>query len=132
MAEAFLMSLLQPAPPEWLSAASCRSGGQHVQHRGLTRNFCSRVLHKGGTLVSITFDQPHFRKPFLEAAGLIWQVQLQTFGDGLQYFVYTMIKGSHGEVQRPLHIQPAPVSTLAASMEHEHMDQEDYLLQMEL
>lgn len=83
-------------------------------------------------MISITFDQPHFRKPFLEAVGLTWNVTLETFGDGLQYFVYTMVKGSRGKLEMPMQPQPAPKSVLTASMEHEHMDQDDYLLQMEL
>ncbi|KAK9833863.1 hypothetical protein WJX74_008266 [Apatococcus lobatus] len=44
-----------------------------------------RVLREGGKFISITFDQPHFRKPFLKAPGLNWNVQLQTFGEGLEH-----------------------------------------------
>ena len=94
---------------------------------------CGRVLCEGGRFISITFDQPHFRKPFLQAAGLTWDVQLQTFGEGLQYFVYTMQKGALSQSD----IAQAPrdelqKAILPESMNHQHMEHEDYLLQMDI
>ncbi len=91
------------------------------------------MLRAGGRFLSITFDQPHFRKPFLEASGLTWDIRLETFGDGLQYFVYVLCKGAR--VPRSLgtaSLEAGPRQVLAESAQHEHMDQEDYLLAMDL
>jgi ubiquinone/menaquinone biosynthesis C-methylase UbiE len=36
-----------------------------------------RVLRRGGTFVSITFSQPHFRVPLLATQELAWAVHVQ-------------------------------------------------------
>ncbi|XP_023330813.1 methyltransferase-like protein 13 isoform X2 [Eurytemora carolleeae] len=36
-----------------------------------------RILNPGGTFISITFSQPHFRVPLLLAEGLGWSVQVE-------------------------------------------------------
>ncbi|KAG9440889.1 hypothetical protein H6P81_021054 [Aristolochia fimbriata] len=56
-----------------------------------------RVLKPHGTFISITFGQPHFRRPFFEAPQFTWSMEWKTFGDGFHYFVYTLKKG-----KRPL------------------------------
>ena len=91
-----------------------------------------RVLCEGGRFISITFDQPHFRRPFLEATGLTWDVQLQTFGEGFHYFVYTMHKGARMATSLSDIAEASQKPILAESANHEHMEQEDYLLHMDL
>lgn len=95
-----------------------------------------RVLSAGGQFVSITFAQPHFRKPFLTEVRFSWSVQLETFGEesSFSYFVYRMIKGARGPDEAPIPFHgdrlEAPVGK--GDTEHTHMDDENYLMGMEL
>ncbi|XP_021813434.1 methyltransferase-like protein 13 [Prunus avium] len=52
-----------------------------------------RVLKPDGIYISISFGQPHFRRPFFEAPQFTWSVEWSTFGDGFHYFFYTLKKG---------------------------------------
>ncbi|XP_031744873.1 EEF1A lysine methyltransferase 4 isoform X2 [Cucumis sativus] len=52
-----------------------------------------RVLKKDGIFVSITFGQPHFRRPLFNAPEFTWSFECSTFGDGFHYFLYTLCKG---------------------------------------
>ncbi|XP_022136226.1 methyltransferase-like protein 13 [Momordica charantia] len=52
-----------------------------------------RVLKKDGIFVSITFGQPHFRRPLFNAPEFTWSFECSTFGDGFHYFFYTLHKG---------------------------------------
>ncbi|KAJ8645712.1 hypothetical protein MRB53_007460 [Persea americana] len=52
-----------------------------------------RVLKPGGTFISISFGQPHFRRPLFEAPEFTWSFEWSTFGDGFHYFFYTLKKG---------------------------------------
>ncbi|KAK9808887.1 hypothetical protein WJX72_005851 [[Myrmecia] bisecta] len=93
-----------------------------------------RVLSPHGCFVSITFAQPHFRRPFLLAPQFSWSMKYDTFGETFHYFVYTMEKGARTEADL-LENQPGYTATaphLTESMLHEHMDEEDYLLHMQL
>ena len=86
--------------------------------------------------MSITFAQPHFRKPFLTAERYSWSVQHKTFGEvsSFDYFVYGMTRGARGidEVPIPFHRDRLELPVGKGDTEHTHMDQEDYLLGMEL
>ncbi|KAK2191373.1 hypothetical protein NP493_53g06012 [Ridgeia piscesae] len=53
----------------------------------------SSVLRPGGRFISITFAQPHFRKPLYAQRRWHWSLETRTFGDGFEYFVYVMVKG---------------------------------------
>ncbi|GAB2291234.1 hypothetical protein Dimus_025490 [Dionaea muscipula] len=52
-----------------------------------------RVLKPEGIFISISFSQPHFRRPLFEAPELTWSMEYETFGDGFHYFFYTLKKG---------------------------------------
>ena len=43
--------------------------------------------------MSITFAQPHFRKPIYAQNSYNWSIRQHTIGDTFHYFVYVMTKG---------------------------------------
>lgn len=51
------------------------------------------VLKTGGKFVSITFAQPHFRKPHYARQLFEWSVEQKHFGDNFHYYYYVMQKG---------------------------------------
>ncbi|XP_026456164.1 EEF1A lysine methyltransferase 4 isoform X2 [Papaver somniferum] len=51
-----------------------------------------RVLKPDGVFVSISFGQPHFRRPLFEAPEFSWSIEWKTFGDGFHYFFYILKK----------------------------------------
>ncbi|XP_025926777.1 EEF1A lysine methyltransferase 4 [Apteryx rowi] len=53
----------------------------------------SRVLRPGGRFVSITFAQPHFRKPHYAQEAFGWSLRHAAYGDAFHYFLYVMCKG---------------------------------------
>ncbi|OVA18627.1 Methyltransferase domain [Macleaya cordata] len=52
-----------------------------------------RVLKPDGVFISISFGQPHFRRPLFEAPEFTWSIEWNTFGDGFHYFFYILKKG---------------------------------------
>ncbi|KAJ6402779.1 hypothetical protein OIU84_014809 [Salix udensis] len=52
-----------------------------------------RVLKPDGIFISISFGQPHFRRPLFDAPDFTWSVEWSTFGDGFHYFFYVLRKG---------------------------------------
>ncbi|GAB2229664.1 hypothetical protein Droror1_Dr00013914 [Drosera rotundifolia] len=52
-----------------------------------------RVLKPDGIFISISFGQPHFRRPLFEAPEFTWSMEYSTFGDGFHYFFYALKKG---------------------------------------
>ena len=50
------------------------------------------MLEKNGVFISITFAQPHFRKPLYALDKYNWSIDLFTVGDTFHYFVYVMTK----------------------------------------
>jgi hypothetical protein len=49
-----------------------------------------------GRFISISFQQPHFRRPFLAKLKYQWSIQVHSVSDGnesVEYFVYVMTKG---------------------------------------
>lgn len=59
-----------------------------------------RVLKPQGIFVSVTFGQPHFRRPFFSAPEFTWSINWRTFGDGFHYFFYILEKVSHSNLLR--------------------------------
>ncbi|XP_021896713.1 methyltransferase-like protein 13 [Carica papaya] len=53
-----------------------------------------RVLKADGLLISISFGQPHFRRPLFTAPEFNWSMEWCTFGDGFHYFFYILKKVS--------------------------------------
>ncbi|CAI5516342.1 unnamed protein product [Closterium sp. Naga37s-1] len=51
-----------------------------------------RMLTSHGRLLSITFGQPHFRRPLYEAPHLTWTLQHTAFGDSFHYFLLHLAK----------------------------------------
>lgn len=91
-----------------------------------------RVLKQEGKFISITFAQPHFRRTFLTAKEYNWSVQHSSFGDSFHYFVYVMKKGQQNNPEsNQLHYNPAAFAGKEGS-NHDHMEQEDYLMHMDL
>ncbi|CAM6095579.1 unnamed protein product [Calypogeia fissa] len=86
-----------------------------------------RVLTPTGMFISIAFGQPHFRRPFFEAEGLTWSMKWETFGESFHYFFYTLRKGTKARHEGPSgsHLSK---SNVTFDLEHEFMDNEDYLL----
>ncbi|XP_057964242.1 uncharacterized protein LOC131155253 isoform X2 [Malania oleifera] len=52
-----------------------------------------RVLKPDGIFISISFGQPHFRRPLFVAPEFTWSFEWSTFGDGFHYFFYVLKKG---------------------------------------
>ena len=61
---------------------------------GATLRNCVRVLKPKGTLISISFDQPHFRKKLLlsEEFEKVWTFSQKNIDHGLGYFMYILNK----------------------------------------
>lgn len=84
-----------------------------------------KVLKPEGTFISISFGQPHFRRPLFEAPDFTWSVSWNTFGEGFHYFFYTLKKGRRtldsvgGSTERS--------SVPSISLFHEELEDEDYL-----
>ena len=91
-----------------------------------------RVLQQRGTFLSITFAQPHFRKPFLEAAPFSWSVELETVGETFHYFVYRMSKGCCSWDRVCEQLGSKSECVMEEGTMHDHMDSEDYLLAVDL
>ena len=53
----------------------------------------SRRLKSGGRFISITFTQPHFRKPLYARHEYNWSIKTLKFGKFFEYFYYVMTKG---------------------------------------
>lgn len=52
---------------------------------------CFKVLKTNGKLIQISFDQPHFRRKYVDLAK--WSLDVSTVqGNVLPYFVYTLNK----------------------------------------
>ena len=98
--------------------------------------FTCRILTLSGRLVSITFAQPHFRKPFLTAAKYDWHLDLTTVEEGrsFPFFVYALTRGQRLPDEQAVAFGGILNTPDAApgSHVHEQMDHEDYLLSMDL
>ena len=92
------------------------------------------MLTASGVLLSVTFAQPHFRRPFFLASQYDWSMQHATFGETFHYFVYALRRGARTEEDGPdANVANGPiVRSEKESIMHEHMDHEDYLLCIDL
>jgi len=60
-------------------------------------NSVKNLLTAGGSFMSITFAQPHFRVPLLAQEGLGWSIKVDKFTSmGLDYFTFLCEEGSAG------------------------------------
>ena len=93
------------------------------------------ILHHPSTLNKTGVRMcARLRRPFLADKAYDWSLTVETFGDAFHYFVYRLHRGEAPEGERG---DAAPAFVAAQSHEresmmHEHMDQEDYLLKIEL
>ncbi|KAG7011687.1 Protein TIC 62, chloroplastic [Cucurbita argyrosperma subsp. argyrosperma] len=88
-----------------------------------------RVLKKDGIFVSITFGQPHFRRPLFNAPEFTWSFECSTFGDGFHYFFYTLRKGRRSsddmdEVERSV--------TPSICLLQDELEGEDYMFRTDV
>uniref|UniRef100_A0A1D1YW65 EEF1A lysine methyltransferase 4 n=1 Tax=Anthurium amnicola TaxID=1678845 RepID=A0A1D1YW65_9ARAE len=84
-----------------------------------------RVLKSDGTFISISFGQPHFRRPFFEDPELTWSFEYQTFGEEFHYFFYTLQKGRRrfdSTIGNTEKFALPPICLL-----HEELEGEDYI-----
>ncbi|KAF3950877.1 hypothetical protein CMV_023422 [Castanea mollissima] len=73
-----------------------------------------RVLKPDGIFISISFGQPHFRRPLFDSPKFTWSVEWNTFGDAFHYFFYVLKKGRRsldGKVSSE-RVQPPSISLL--------------------
>ncbi|KAG5145448.1 hypothetical protein JHK84_030991 [Glycine max] len=83
-----------------------------------------RVLKAGGTFISVTFGQPHFRRPIFNAPDFNWSVEWTTFGETFHYFVYVLKKGqrsSYDDIPPVKRFEASPINLL-----HEELESEDF------
>lgn len=83
-----------------------------------------RVLKPDGLFISISFGQPHFRRPLFEDPGFTWSMEYNTFGDGFHYFFYTLKKGTQSLSTRP---PSESVALPSICLFQEELEGEDYL-----
>jgi len=90
------------------------------------------VLAPKAKFISITFAQPHFRRRFFLAPPYTWSMSHECFGETFHYFVYTLQKGCRSEADT-LDKTPTPaIEGCQESMTHAHMDEDSYLMAMDL
>lgn len=100
------------------------------------------MLKHDGVFLSITFAQPHFRRPLLLAQQYTWGMDVASFGEGFHYFVYAMRKGACKASDAPVHFVDTgseealdgkqSTGQAVESNMHEHMDDADYILRIDL
>lgn len=52
----------------------------------------SELLTSSGVFISVTFSQPHFRRPVYVRQTYKWDVELHTIGEHFHIFVFVMTK----------------------------------------
>jgi hypothetical protein len=63
---------------------------------GILTQISQCLRSDNGRFISISFQQPHFRRPFLAKDKYQWSIQVHSVADGnecVEYFVYVMTKG---------------------------------------
>ncbi|KAI3985918.1 hypothetical protein MKX01_039000 [Papaver californicum] len=83
-----------------------------------------RVLKPDGVFISISFGQPHFRRPLFEAPEFSWSIEWKTFGDGFHYFFYILKKGRRMSDSKPCMEKSDRPSI---SLYQEELEDEDYM-----
>ncbi|KAK9113195.1 hypothetical protein Scep_020714 [Stephania cephalantha] len=84
-----------------------------------------RVLKPGGIFISISFGQPHFRRPLFEDPELTWSFEWSTFGDGFHYFFYVLQKGKRSKETCKSNSDRLALPSF--SLLHEELENEDYI-----
>jgi len=85
--KATLDALLVEEKDVWSPSEESRN----MMHRVLLQ--VSQIVKEGGHFISVTFSQPHFRKPFLAKSQYDWSISMHTFGNSFHFFFYVMEKG---------------------------------------
>lgn len=88
-----------------------------------------RVLKPDGVFISITFGQPHFRRPIFGAPEFNWSMEWSTFGDGFHYFFYILKKG---QKMSDTNLFAEKIDVPSISMFHDELDNEDYIFRTNL
>ena len=92
-----------------------------------------RVLKPDGCFLSITFSAPHFRRRLLRDGHFTWRVEHASFGNEWKYHFYSCRKGMKAvDDSEPDELEASRVPWTGESLNHDCMDQEDYLLQCAL
>ncbi|KAF5185857.1 Methyltransferase-like protein [Thalictrum thalictroides] len=84
-----------------------------------------RVLKQDGIFISISFGQPHFRRPLFESPEFTWSIEWSTFGDGFHYFFYILKKGRR-LVENPKGCTKS-FETPSINLYQEELENEDYI-----
>ncbi|KAL9238180.1 hypothetical protein vseg_012643 [Gypsophila vaccaria] len=88
-----------------------------------------RVLKPDGIFISISFGQPHFRRPIFEAPDFTWSMKCNTFGDGFHYFFYTLKKGTRSSISE----QPnEKLNSPSICLLQDELEGEDYIFRTNL
>ncbi|KAM7474963.1 hypothetical protein LguiB_022206 [Lonicera macranthoides] len=88
-----------------------------------------RVLKPDGIFISITFGQPHFRRPIFYAPEFTWSVEWNTFGDGFHYFFYILRKGRRS-AESSEDSEKTEIPTI--SLFQDELDDEDFMFRTNL
>ncbi|KAJ4962482.1 hypothetical protein NE237_022421 [Protea cynaroides] len=83
-----------------------------------------RVLKPSGIFISISFGQPHFRRPLFEAPEFTWSIQWETFGDGFHYYFYILKKGKRSTDCKGLDQR---INLPSICLLHEELESEDFI-----
>ncbi|XP_059459260.1 uncharacterized protein LOC132188741 [Corylus avellana] len=83
-----------------------------------------RVLKPNGIFISISFGQPHFRRPLFDAPEFTWSVEWSTFGEGFHYFFYVLKKGKRSSDGKGC---SESFKMPSISLLHEELESEDYI-----
>ena len=91
-----------------------------------------RVLTPGGMFLSITFAQPHFRRPLLLADQLSWNMQHTAFNqddDGMHHHFYAMQKGARtdADIAYQLAGYSPELHAIEGGISQTHVDSEDFM-----
>ncbi|KAK4284620.1 hypothetical protein QN277_001425 [Acacia crassicarpa] len=88
-----------------------------------------RVLKSDGIFISITFGQPHFRRPIFNAPDFSWSVEWVTFGETFHYFVYVLKKGRRSSYED---VPVKMLETPSFNLFHEELEGEDYVFRIDV
>jgi hypothetical protein len=93
----------------------------------------SEILRDNGVFISITFAQPHFRKPIYALDKYNWSIEQFTVGETFHYFIYVMTKGQKlNESEKYFYCRQegkSDASRLTVQLEND--TNENYLLNIE-
>ncbi|XP_074562872.1 uncharacterized protein LOC141819475 isoform X2 [Curcuma longa] len=88
------------------------------------------ILNPEGIFISISFGQPHFRRPLFERVDFTWSVEWKTFGEGFHYFFYILKKGRRILKSDDCKNERSGVPSI--NLLHEELEGEDYMFRTTL